>query len=169
MRRPGRGQDCPALELVRGPRARQARVELPADDELGGGAERGRDPRVDGDGAALHVEVEPHAAVAEQEQVAQEIGFEDRDREVLEVLDDVGACVVGLRDPRVGAGVGHVFGAPAGVSGEAFVGPGCCFLVEGLRAELVPDGLGDGGGGGDVGDVPREQSVAQIDDVRGSP
>lgn len=61
----------------------------------------------------FHVEAELHGAVAEEEQVAQEAGCEDRDGEVLEVVDDVGTVVESVGDPCLGAGIIHVFVVPA--------------------------------------------------------
>lgn len=136
MRRPRSGKDRPRGELTHNVLA-PTDVEFPADYETRVGAEGVGDPVLDGR-VAGDVQVEVDAAFGEEEQVAKEVGFENRDGKVKVCLHD--CCIVGEypRDPFVGEGVCHEFDVCVWIKVGAALGPGACVVGQAAWSEFVP-------------------------------
>jgi len=133
------GHDGPAGQLVE-VRPFMTMVKLPANNEVRLSLVLGRDPRAHGDAVAGYIEIQPDATLGPEQEIAQDVGFEDGHTEREVRIDEIGSCSrEGLVNPGIAAIVGHELNAVGGIALDARIGPGAHVVRQPARAELIPN------------------------------
>jgi hypothetical protein len=114
-------------------------IEFPVHHQVGGFLVLCWDPGVHRHDFAGNIEVGPDTALVEEEEVAEDVGFEDGNRESEISFNYVGAPGEGFFNPFVAAFIRHKLNMVAWIALDTCVCSASDLVVDAIRTQFVPE------------------------------